>query len=126
MKVSDDYLLNLFRVVVGLKAGLRCEFPGCPAYGQDLNPHHHFGKDNAVRYDPECALWLCTPHHTGEKPSAHLTPLLFEEALLINNVRSLKWIEQGRIKQNSIVKNNDLYRVMWKKELLSQRDFYAL
>ena len=121
MIVSETYLLKLHREVTGLRAGWKCEFPGCPACGKDLNPHHQFGRGYSLLFDPQYSIWLCTPHHTGERPSAHLTPNDFEIIIRVANVRTAQWFEEGERLSNVIVKNTNDIRLWWKKELLRQR-----
>lgn len=118
MIVSDEYLLRLFREIVGSRAKWKCEFPGCNAFGKDLNPHHHFSRDNhSVRYDPENGLWLCTPHHNGNVFSAHRSPTWFLSMILLYEVRTPEWLEELTIKKNQIVKANNSFRCDWKNKL---------
>jgi len=118
MIVSDEYLLRLFREIVGSRAKWKCEFPGCPMFGKDLNPHHVFSRDNhSVRYDPENGLWLCTPHHNGDLLSAHKSPYKFMSIILTYEVRTPEWLEDLIIRKNQIVKANNSFRCDWKNKL---------
>lgn len=117
MTVSDKNLLDLFRQIVGLRANWKCEFPGCNACGEDLNPHHVFSRENkSIRYDPFASLWLCTPDHQF----AHAEPTRFMATILIHRVRTVEWLNEVMTRKNQIVKFNNAFREQWKVKLLSE------
>ena len=117
MNVSDKYLMAISRRIVGLRAGWKCEFPGCNAYAEDLNHHHWFSRDNqSVRYDPDNGIWLCSNHHTG-LISAHREPMIFEAMIIYYHVRTVEWLQELTVKKNIIVKNNNSFREYWKEKL---------
>ena len=122
MIVSDEYLLGVFLEIVGLRARWKCEFPGCPMFGKDLNPHHYFSRDNhSVRYNPDNGLWLCTPHHNGDLLSAHKSPDQFISIIILYEVRTQEWLDDLIIRKNQIVPFNNGFRCDWKEKLQEMR-----
>jgi hypothetical protein len=92
-------------MVVSARASGMCEFPGC--YKTDCDPHHAGGRGNAVKYDPDTCINLCTGHHNGNTVSAHLSPDLFKQLIITNGVRSREWFEEVAKKKNMVVRDND-------------------
>lgn len=112
-KVSDEYCLNLFRLVVGARAGWKCEH--CGRTGDDCNPHHIFSRENkSVRYDPINGAWLCNDCHRFAESYRGL----FIAAIQAR--RGLAWWDELVIRKNMIVKRNDQFRVEWKEKLLNE------
>lgn len=106
MKVSDKYLLDLWRQIVGKRAGWRCEFPDCGKIG--TAPHHVFSRENlSTRYDPDNGIWLCYGHHCF----AHNNSREFKKEIIYWKVRSRQWLDELTIKANQIVTiSPDLFR----------------
>ena len=82
---------DLWRDVVKLKAGQRCECVtngqrcekrGIFGRGTNLNSHHIFGKSNfRVRWDLRNGIALCPGHHTLNNDSAHNASPWFDKML---------------------------------------------
>ena len=71
----DDYLLSLWRVIVKLRAGYKCEYCGST---KNLNSHHVFSSTNyALRYDVDNGVCLCVNHHVYGKEATHNSPVVF-------------------------------------------------
>ena len=114
MKVSDKCVLDLFREVVGKKAGFRCE--KCGAFGQDFHPHHIFTRANkSIRYDAALnGAWLCNSCHR----EAEASPRDFN-AIMVALRGNSWWVELVRAK-NQVVKFNDAFRSEWKERLKNE------
>lgn len=114
MNVSDKYLLDLCRGIVGALAHWRCE--RCRAFGKYFHPHHIFSRDHkSIRYDPENHAWLCPDchryaHAIGEES--------FTAELIKIGVRTQEWLDRLIEKKNKIVKFNNVFRIGWKEKLL--------
>jgi hypothetical protein len=121
VKVSDKYLLDLLREVVSIRAGGRCEYPGCCETSCD--PHHWYSKKNlSIRYDPDACLYLCAEHHTGGTYSAHRSPELFKNKIISSGVRSQEWADSILIKKNKIIVCHiDDFREDSKEILIAER-----
>ena len=118
-KVSDKYLRDLLRQVVSLRAGGKCEFPGC--INMQCDPHHwHTQKNNAVKYNPDCCINLCAEHHTGGNQSAHRAPTLFKKIIIENCIRSEEWADNILSIANQVVKDDKYFREVWKEKLLEE------
>jgi len=69
---------KLWREIVFMRAGYKCEFPGCRRDNEHfkLNPHHYYtkGAHPALRFDIENGIALCYPHHKGSAEAAHSDP----------------------------------------------------
>jgi len=114
MIVSDKYNLDLFRKIVGERAGYRCEMPDCGKIGENLNPHHFFSREEkSIRYDPLNGFWLCYGHHCF----AHNNSREFRKIILYNKVRTQEWLDELIIRKNQIVKVNNSFREDWKEKL---------
>ncbi|MEN6375509.1 MAG: hypothetical protein ABFD75_12145 [Smithella sp.] len=117
MKVSDATLLRMWGKIVKLKAGNKCEYPGCTVNATQLHPHHYYNKKNqSVRYDPLNGICLCHIHHTNGNEAAHLDPD-FKEKWLSSGKRPEGWLQKLTDRKNQIVKNNQFYRENWKINL---------
>jgi len=113
-KVSDAYLLNLLREVVSIRAGGKCEFPGCNKVICD--PHHIFSRDNkSVRYDKENIANLCDYHHRWAE--AHRDDFV----TVMIGWRGEKWWDDLVIRKNIIIKFNGNFRQDWKEKLLGEK-----
>jgi len=110
---SDDYCLNLFRLIVGARACWKCEH--CGHVGEDCNPHHIFSRENkSIRYDTINGAWLCNAcHRFAENYKG-----LFIKS--IQTKRGLDWWNELVRRKNIIVKWNDSFRFEWKEKLLSE------
>jgi len=118
-KVSDKYLRDLLRQVVSLRAGGKCEFPGC--INMQCDPHHwHTQKNNSVKYNPDCCINLCVEHHTGGNQSAHRAPTLFKKIIIENCIRSEEWADNILSIANQVVKDDKYFREVWKEKLLEE------
>ncbi|MFA5452510.1 MAG: hypothetical protein WC248_02930 [Candidatus Methanomethylophilaceae archaeon] len=123
MTVSEKYLRDLLREVVSLRAGGVCEWPGCNSTICD--PHHYFSRDsNAVRWDADSCLWLCSNHHTGTI-SAHHTPMIFEAMIIYYQIRNIEWLQSVIEKRNMVVKDTPTYRQECKEKLLVELERMA-
>lgn len=113
-KVSDKYLNSLFRIVVGSRAGWRCEV--CDHVGDDCQAHHIYSRDNkSVRYDPINGAWLCNYHH---RVAEDLGTKKFIVYLNDTRTRPEGWREELISRKNQIVKANNAFREYWKEKLL--------
>lgn len=66
--------MALWAEVVKLRAGNRCEYPGC-IKTSNLNAHHFYSRSRrSVRYDPDNGICLCPYHHSLGNDSAHKDP----------------------------------------------------
>ena len=120
-KVSEEYLLKIYREIVGFNADWKCEWPGCKAEGHDLNPHHFDSRGNlSIKFDPFCSLYLCTPHHTGSI-SAHSQPMIFEAVIIYYQVRTIEWLQEVIDRKNQIITvAPEIYREECKEKLLAE------
>ena len=118
MKVSEKYNNNLLRDVVSVRAGGVCEFPDCN--NTECDPHHAGGRGNAVIFDPDTCLNLCTCHHTSGAISAHGTPEAFKAAIINAKVRPYDWFDGVRFKANQVVKDTPAFRETWKERLMNE------
>lgn len=117
IKVSEKYLLDLFRLAVISHAGNKCEWPDCYITGEELSAHHFFSRiHNSIKYDPLNGVALCSGHHTGLTISAHQSPTIFRSIII--NIRGQQWLDELTRRKNQVVKANDLFRVEWKERLL--------
>lgn len=115
-KISDEYCLNLFRLIVGARAGWKCEI--CGHVGADCNPHHIYSRDNkSVRYDPENGLWVCEKDHRWAELVGTKKII---EYLDCTRLRPEGWRDDLTNRKNQIVKFNDSFRTMWKEKLLNE------
>jgi hypothetical protein len=123
MNISDKYLTDLLRQVVSLNASGVCEWPTCNSTICD--PHHYFSRDNnAIRWDADSCLWLCSSHHTGTI-SAHHEPMIFEAVIIYYQIRTAEWLQSVIEKRNMVVKDTPDYRQECKAKLLTQLDWMA-
>jgi len=112
--VSESSVMKLWRKVVLLRAGNKCEYPNCTVHFTQLHPHHYYSRKNkSVKYDPMCGISLCHIHHTNGNEAAHLDPD-FKEKWLASGKRPKGWLEELTRRKNQIVKDNDEYRAYWK------------
>ena len=117
--ISERYLKNLLRDVVSLRAGEKCEFPGC--INHQCDPHHAYSQsNNAIKYDQDCCINLCAGHHTGNTISAHRSPLQFKKIMIINGVRSEEWFDQVMVKAQVRQKDDKYFREEWKFKLMEE------
>jgi len=117
--IAEKYLKDLLRQVVSLRAGGKCEFPGC--INMQCDPHHAFSQsNNAIKYDPDACINLCADHHTGGNQSAHLSPLRFKKIIIENCVRSEEWADNILSIANQVVKDDKYFREVWKEKLLEE------
>lgn len=87
---------ELWREIVFLRAGYKCEYYGCNS--EATQPHHvkTKGHCNHLRYDPENGIALCYYHHKG-KDGAH-SDINFKDKILgryhgFKAIRSEQWFE---------------------------------
>ena len=124
MRVSEKYLKELLRIVVAGRAGGICEFPGC--INHQCDPHHACSqRNNAIKYDPDCCINLCTEHHTGNTISAHRSPLQFKKIIIENLVRSEEWFDEVMVKAQRVVKDDNYFREECKFKLLAEKELMA-
>lgn len=119
--VSDKYLRDLLRDIVSFRANGHCEFPDCK--NTECDPHHWFAKktNTAIKYDYDACINLCTGHHTGNLLSAHLSPMLFRQAILRAGVRSEEWAHEVHRKASQIITvDEQTFRQEWKEKLLAE------
>gem|GEM_PF-6088915 len=80
--------LSLWRTVIKLRAGGKCEATGCNV---TKSPHcHHiegFATNKALRHDPRNGALLCASHHKFGKMSAHKS-LVFMYLLMTEKRKS--------------------------------------
>ena len=73
--------LALWAEIVKLRAGNKCEYPGCYKTTY-LNAHHVFSKSRAsTKYDLENGISLCAGHHSLNNDSAHKDPEFLNKIL---------------------------------------------
>lgn len=109
VKVSDLKLLKLWSELVKLRAGHKCEYPGCQTK-TGLNSHHIFSKRHvATRYDTSNGLCLCIWHHTFGNFAAHRDPL-FLEVIIKSKVRCRALIDKMAALRNIVTKNNNDFK----------------
>jgi len=120
-RVSDEYLLDLLRDVVLIRADGHCEYPEC--FETACDPHHWYSKKNlSIRYDPDACLYLSAFHHTGGAYSAHRAPEQFKKKIIESGVRSQEWADRILLKKNQIITCHiDDYRQQWKEYLLFEK-----
>lgn len=116
--MTEKKLLILLREVVSARAGGRCEFPGCK--NTDCDPHHTGGRGNAVKYDPDTCMNLCSGHHTSGAISAHGKPEIFKQIIIESGVRSAEWFDEVNRKKNLYAKDGPDDREKWKERLQNE------
>lgn len=72
VKCIEKKCYELWRKIVVVRAGNRCQFYNCHKTNQ-LNAHHIFskGRFKHLKYNTKNGLCLCPNHHTLGKESAH-------------------------------------------------------
>jgi len=87
---------KLWREIVFLKAGYKCEYYGCN--NEATQPHHVKTKGHCphLRYDPDNGIALCYYHHKG-RDGAH-SDIHFKDKILgkypgYKAIRTEQWIE---------------------------------
>ncbi len=125
-KVVESGVMKLWGKIVIERARHRCEYPGCMVNFTQLHPHHYFNRKNkSVKYDPMNGIALCHIHHTHGNQAAHLDPD-FKEIWLVSGKRPEGWLEELTKRKNQTVKDNDEYRLKWKKELLKELEYWSV
>ena len=119
LMISEKYLKDLLRQVVSLRAGGKCEFPGCINMQCDPHPAYSQG-NNAIKYDPDACINLCADHHTGGNQSAHRAPLRFKKIIIENCVRSEEWWDAVMLRAHTRAKDDRYFREFWKEKLLEE------
>jgi hypothetical protein len=100
--------LDLWQKIVKLKAGNKCEFPGCHRK-EHLNAHHFFRRQHtSVLVDPDNGLALCPTHHTLGKESAHHDPD-FKDKIL------------GRLPGYKPIRTEQWYKLLFRKAWTPQK-----
>lgn len=80
-KEFDKKCLALWAEIAKLRAGNRCEYPGCYKTN-NLNAHHVFSRSRqSTRYDVENSICLCSGHHSLNNDSAHKDPCFLKKIL---------------------------------------------
>jgi len=119
MRISEKYLKDLLREVVSLRAAGRCEFPGC--INVQCDPHHAYSQsNNAIKYDFDACINLCSLHHTAQANSAHKSPYFFKQIIIENLVRSEEWFDAVMVKAHTQRKDDNYFREEWKAKLLAE------
>lgn len=96
-KPTDKELLNLWQKAVKLRAGYKCEYPGC-SKTEYLNAHHIHSKSKAgTKFDTDNGICLCSGHHSLNNNSAHKDPD-FKDIIIEADVRSRKFFERLRLR----------------------------
>lgn len=79
-KKEEKELLDLWQQIIKLRAGNRCEYPGCHKSGNQhkLDAHHIFSKGTFkhLKFDIDNGMALCCHHHTAGfgREAAHSDP----------------------------------------------------
>jgi len=116
---SERCLLDLWREVVFLRAGYRCEYPGCRRGNREyLNPHHIYSRiHGSTKFDPDNGMCLCSGHHTLNENSAHHDPE-FKEIIIANGVRTREFYDKLRMRAFSPCKNDyNLIKIALEQEI---------
>jgi len=125
-EISDKALLALWREVVALRAGDRCEVCGAERpQGKNGCIHHHAHhiysrRIYSLRYEPLNGLYLCASCHDFPRVggwSAHTHPILFSEWVKKNIAK--KRLAMLREKSLKTVKRNHVDRRAIREELLA-------
>lgn len=106
IKKLQKQALSLWKKVVKIRAGNKCEAPGCKKTKR-LNAHHieSFSTNKTLRHSPANGLCLCSTHHKFGRVSAHksfifLHLLLQERPIILDYlVHSFMKKEDTTIKQ---------------------------
>lgn len=123
MKAIDVRLDDLWRVLIKLRAGNRCEIERC-GKTQYLNSHHVYSRANrSVRWDVINGICLCVGHHIGVKFSAHKTPNDFSE--WSKKHRGQKWFDLLQIKAHQESKLHPFEKKILAEELQKEIDTFA-
>lgn len=115
MKAIDKRLDDIWRKLVKLKAGNKCEIETCQKT-TNLNSHHVYSRVmKSVRWDIKNGYCLCVGHHIGFRFSAHKTPNDFSEWSKKN--RGQSWFDLLQAKAHSISKLHPFEKELLAKEL---------
>ena len=93
IKKLERQALGLWRQVVKLRAGRKCEAPGCKVTKR-LNAHHieSFITNRMLRTDPENGFCGCPGHHKFKWLSAHKSFCFMYELLTSRRLKSLRYL----------------------------------
>lgn len=107
---------QLWRDIVRIKAGSKCEYCGKQS---SLNSHHIFSRSRLnLRWDVDNGVCLCVTHHVFGNFSAHKSPIDFVEWL--REKRGEEWYERLRKKSREIIKADNNYKLVIIEELKSK------
>jgi hypothetical protein len=134
----DRECLRYWSELVKLRAGLRCEYPGCNFVGtiETLEAHHYFTKRMyALRLDPENGLSHCKIHHTQSVQAAHGGDGSYRRVIVEGSngyppSRSKEWLDSLIMKKRQIenpwlewyvAKRDELYQELTRIRALNDR-----
>lgn len=93
IKTIDNKCMKLWRELVKLNAGNRCEVCGVSDKVKMCYCHHYIGRrTKLLRLEPRNGVYLCFQHHTGGVLSAHNDPEWFRQ-----------WMREHRLEDHQFV-----------------------
>jgi hypothetical protein len=96
-KSREKELEDLWRELIKLRVGYKCEYPNCPKT-EHLNSHHIYSRiHKSTKYDPDNGMCLCAGHHTLTSLSAHHDPD-FKEIIIKNGIRTAEFYQKLKMR----------------------------